>query len=149
MTICLASCRTETVLSSITAIPSFNIFLFADTGYKQSPWPWVVSFPPNLSSHFLKFDVLAITSSPNTFPITSMVIYVMPPQIFFLDRTSPTSTLPWDFSIIWKLKCIILICQDLNWGDLLCIPFCDGKICWTVIRFIRWMHHIYCGFTFL
>ena len=33
---------------------------------------------------FLKFDVLAM-ASPNTFSITSMTIYVMPPQIFFLD----------------------------------------------------------------
>ena len=41
-------------------------------------------FPPNLCSHFLKFDVLAM-ASPNTFSITSMTIYVMPPQIFFLD----------------------------------------------------------------
>ena len=29
-TICLVSCRTEIVLSSITAIPCFNIYLFAD-----------------------------------------------------------------------------------------------------------------------
>ena len=77
-------------------------------------------------SFFLKFDVLAMTS-PNTFPVTSMTIYVKRPQIFFVDRTSPTSTLPWDFSVIWKIKSII-ICRDLPWGEMLCIPFCDGKI---------------------
>ena len=131
MTICLASCRTETVLSSITAIPCFNIFPFAVIFclYWLEPKPLTLSrkFPPNLSSLFLKFDVLAMTS-PNTLSSTSMTICVQPPQIYFMDRTYPTSTLPWNFSIIWKLQRMIF-CQDLNWGDMLCIPFCDGKIC--------------------
>ena len=53
MTRCLASCRTETVLSSVTAIQFFNMFLFAViTGWNQCPWPWFVSFLPHLSSLF-------------------------------------------------------------------------------------------------
>ena len=126
-------------VSTYFYLPSYFVF----TGWNQCPW--VVSFTPNLSSLFLKFDVLAMTS-PITLSITSMTIYVKPPQIFFIYRTSPTITLPWNFSIIWKLQHII-ICQVLPWGpgDMLCIPFCDGKICWIVIRLgvWRWMHPIF------
>ena len=151
MTICLAFCRTETVLSSITAIPCFNMFPFAVIFclYWMDPEPLAFcgKFSALFKLCFIKFDVLAVTS-PNTLRITSVTIYVKPPQIFFMDRTSPTITLPWNFSIIWRLQRII-ICQVSIWGDMLFIPFCDGKICWTVVRVWRWMHPICCSFSFL
>ena len=53
----------------------------------------IVGFPPDLSSHFLNFDVLVMTSL-ITFTFTSTTIYVRPPQLFFLDRISPTTILP-------------------------------------------------------
>ena len=59
-------------------------------------------FPLNLCSLFLIFDVLDMTS-PITLTVTSMTIYVKPPQISFVDSASPMSTLRWEFSIIWKL----------------------------------------------
>ena len=52
-----------------------------------------VGFPFNLSSHFLNFDVLVL-SSVVTLTITSMTIYVQPPGYFFMHRTSLTTTLP-------------------------------------------------------
>ena len=136
---------------TVTVIPCFNIFLFAVIFclFWMEPMPLTLSrkFSAQLKPTFLKFDVLVMTSM-NTLPITSMTIYVKPPQNFFMDRTSPTGTLPWNFFIIWKLQHTIN-CQDLNWGNVLCILFCDGKICWIVIRVWRWMHPIYCDFTFL
>ena len=126
-------------------LPSYFVF----TGWNQLECPWrlFVSFPPNSRSLFLKCDVL-VMMSPNTLPITFMTIYVKPQPVFLMDRTPPTITLPWNFSTIWKLQ-RIKICHDLNWGNMLFIPFCDGKICWTVVRVWRWMHPTCCGFTFL
>jgi hypothetical protein len=116
-TICLVSCRTGTVPSTITAIPCFNIYLFAVIFclYWVDPMLPTFSrrFSPNLSSHFLNFDVLVMISL-ITFTLISMIIYVQPPRFFFMHRTSPTTTLPLFFSMIWKLQHIMLIkiCQD-------------------------------------
>ena len=50
-------------------------------------------FPPNLSSQFLNFDVLVMTSL-IMFALTSMAIYVQPPLFFSMHGKSQTTTLP-------------------------------------------------------
>ena len=78
-------------------------------------------FRVNLSSRFLKFYVLAMIS-PITLTVTFMTIYVKPPRIFFMYRTSPTGTLPSKFSIIWKQPHIILMKSGRiisSWRDVL------------------------------
>ena len=50
-------------------------------------------FRLNWGSDFLNFDIL-VMSSPITFLLTSMTIYAQAPGFFFMDRTSPTTTLP-------------------------------------------------------
>ena len=62
MAISLVFCKTKTVLSSITVISSFTIYLFAIKFclYRINPSPMFLTFSrrfssPNLSPHFLKF----------------------------------------------------------------------------------------------
>ena len=101
ITICLVSCKTEIVPSTIIVIPCFNIFLFAVIfclyWMDSDPMPLSMTFspgrfPPNLSSHFLNSYVLVLTS-PLTRPITSIATYVQPPRFFLIHRTSPMTTL--------------------------------------------------------
>jgi hypothetical protein len=81
------------VLSSITAIPCFNIFLFAVIFYFYWIDPLLLGgFSHNLSSHFLNFDILVITLL-IMFALTSITIYVQPPGFFSKHGTFPTTTL--------------------------------------------------------
>ena len=87
MTICPVSCRIETVLSSNTVIPCFNISLsaviFCLYWMEKMTLTFSRKFSVSLSFliFFLNFDILLVLSSLNTSNFTSMT--VQPPRFFF------------------------------------------------------------------
>ena len=126
--------------------PSFFVF----NGWIQCYRPSFVRFSPKMSSHYSKFWRSSDDIS-DYVNFTSTTIYVQPPRVFFLHRTSPTTTQPHKFSMIWKLRHIMLMkirrVIPTGWRDVLSRLYWDGQICCTVVR--RWLRPMYCGFNFL
>ena len=130
-----------------------HFFSFLDRSNTSDIQSWVFRLIWN--SRFLSFHILAHISamSSHTFIFTSMTIYVQPPRIFFLDRISPMITLLSKFSMIWKLRHIMIMLMKIpqftstGWRNVLLRLFWDGQICWICVW--RWLRPMYRGFTFL
>ena len=90
-------------------------------------------------------NIFAITNSLNMFAITSMTIYLEPPRFFSTHGSSRTTTLPWIFSMIWKLQRIMLMkVRQAGYCDLLPSLSWDGQIFWFRVGIVIWMRYALC-----
>ena len=117
-TACVASCRIEVVLSSeaTIVIQCCNIFLFAvifcPYWTDSDPMPLTFSrgrFPINLSlQFFFDFEVLVVAL---------LIMLDYRDFFFFLFGTSLWSTLPFKFSMLWKISHIVMLMLAI-WSSL-------------------------------
>ena len=89
-------------------------------------------------------NILAIINSLNMFAITSITIYLEPPRFFPTHGSSRTTTLPQNFSMIWKQRIMLMKVRQAGYCDLLPSLSWDGQIFWFGVGIVIWMRYALC-----